>query len=129
MGEGELVVCGTIPVCPWQHSRSSSPNTHCYNCSDLSHHGFFCPLHICSTCGEATPGHVAHHCLVTLCDLCHIWGHSDDICNLQICGRCNAPGHVVDNCPVNPLAQPDVCSTHGGTYSDDNNLNTLVDDN
>ena len=97
-----------------QCSQSSSPNTHCYICSDLGHHGLFCPMHTCPTCGEAVPGHTAHHCLVTQCDLC---------------GRCDTPGHVVDNCPVDPFTQLDACSTYGGTYSDNDDLNTLVDNN
>ena len=72
-----------------QHSCLCSPSTHCYICSDLGHHGLFCPMYICSTCGESAPGHAAHHCLATQCDLCLRWGHSDDICNLRICGRCD----------------------------------------
>ena len=72
-----------------QCSRSASPNIQCYICSDLGHHGLFCPMYICSTCGESAPGHAAHHCLATQCDLCLRWGHSDDICNLRICGRCD----------------------------------------
>ena len=86
-------------------------------------------MHICSTCGEATPGHAAHHCLVTQCNLCLRWGHSNDVFNLRVCEKCDALGHVVDNYPVNPLTQPDTCSTYGGIYSDDDDLNTLVDDN
>ena len=111
------------------HSHSTSPNTQCYVCSNLGHYGLFCPMYICSVCGEAAPGHAAHHCLETQCDLCHRWGHSNDVCNLRICGRCDTPGHVVDNCPINPLTQSDIRYTYGGTYSDDDDLNTLVDDN
>ena len=40
----------------------------------------------------------------------------------------NALGHVVDNCLVNLLTQPDTQSTYGGTYPDNDDLNTLVDD-
>ena len=112
-----------------QCSHSSSPNTLCYICSDFSHHGLFCPMYTCPICQETMLGHAAHHCLETQCGFCRWWGHSNDVCNLWICGRCNAMGHVVDNCPVNPLTQPDACSTYGGTYSDDDDLNTLVDDN
>ena len=61
--------------------------------------------------------------------LCLRWGHYNDVCNLWICGRCNTPGHVVDNCPINLLIQPDTHSTYGGTYVDNDDLNTLVDDN
>ena len=54
---------------------------------------------------------------------------TDEVCNFWICRRCNNPGHMVDNCPINPLDEPDTQSTYGGTYLDDDNLNTLVDDN
>ena len=111
-----------------QHSCSCSPSTRCYVCSDLGHHGLACPMYTCPTCRESAPGHTAHHCLATQCDLCHQWGHSDDVCNLRICGRCDTLGHVVDNCPVNPLDQPTAQNTYSGTYSDDDDLNTLVDD-
>ena len=112
-----------------QRSHSTSPNTQCYVCSDLGHHGLHCPMYTCLTCKEAAPGHTAHHCLEIQCNLCLRWGHSDSVCNLRICGRCDALGHVVNNCPVNQFTQSDACSTYGGTYSDDNDLNTLVDDN
>ena len=128
IAEGQWITSSASRVLV-QCSRSNSPNTQCYICLDLSHHRLFCPMLICSVCGEAVPGHAAHHCLETQCNLCHGWGHSDNVCNLQICGRCDTPGHVVDNCPVNPLTQPDVHYTYGGTYSDDDDLNTLVDDN
>ena len=35
---------------------------------------------------------------------------------------------VADNCPINPLFQPETHDTYGGTYSKDNDLNILVDD-
>ena len=57
-------------------------------------------MYTCPTCREAAPSHAAHHCLATQCNLCHRWGHSDNVCNLWICGRCNTSGHVVDNCLV-----------------------------
>ena len=126
--EGQWITSSTSRVLV-QRSRSTSPNTQCYICSDLDHHGLFCLMHICSTCKEAAPGHMAHHGLETQCGLCHRWGHSDNVCNLQICGRCNALGHVVNNCPVNPFTQPNTRNTYGGTHSDGDNLNTLVDDN
>ena len=128
IAEGQWITSSASRVLV-QHLHSHSPNTCCYICSDLSHCGLFCPMHICSTCGEAAPGHAMHHCLATQCSLCLRWGHSNDVCNLRICGRCNTPGHVVNNCPVNLLTQPDARSTYGGTYSDNNDLNTLVDDN
>ena len=128
IAEGQWITSSASRVLV-QRSRSTSHNTQCYICSDLGHHGLFCPMHTCSTCGEVAPGHMAHHCLETQCDLCLRWEHSDNVCNLWICGRCDTPGHVVDNCPINPLAQPDIRYTYGGTYSDNNNLNTLVDDN
>ena len=112
-----------------QCSWTSSPNALCYVCSDLSYHGLFCPMYTCLTCQETILGNAAHHCLETQCDLCHQWGHFNNVCNLQICGGCNTPEHVVDNCPVNQLIQLDAHSTYHRTYSDDNNLNTLVDGN
>ena len=36
---------------------------------------------------------------------------------------------MVNNCPVNPFTQPEARYTYGGTYSDDDDLNTLVNDN
>ena len=112
-----------------QNTRPDSPNTQCYHCLDFSHHGLSCPLYTCPTCRESAPGHAAHHCLVMQCDLCHCWGHSDEVCNLWICGRCDTTGHVVDNCPVNPLTQLETRYTYGEAYLDDDDLNTLVDDN
>ena len=56
-------------------------------------------------------------------------GHTDEVCNFRICGRCDNPGHVVDNCPNNLPNEPVTWLTYGGTYSDNDDLNTLVDDN
>ena len=126
--DGQWITSSTSRVLI-RNSRPDSPNTRCYHCSDLGHHRLSCPLYTCPTCRESAPGHAAHHCLETQCDLCHRWGHSNEVCNLRICGRCNAPGHVVDNCPINPFTQPETHYTYGGTYSDDDDLNTLVDDN
>ena len=112
-----------------QHSHSCSPSTQCYICADIGHYGLFCPMYRCPTCQEMAPGHTAHHCLETQCDLCHRWGHTNKVCNFRICGRCDNPGHMVDNCPINPLDKPGARSTYGGTYLDNDDLNTLVDDN
>ena len=112
-----------------QCSRSCSPSTQCHICSDLSHYGLFCPMYHCPNCQETAPGHAAHHCLATQCDLCRRWGHTDKVCTFRICGRCDNPGHVVDNCPIHLLDEPTTRSTYEGTYSDDNNLNTLVENN
>ena len=128
IGDGQWITSSSSRVLV-QQSDPSSPSTLCYVCSDTGHHGLSCPMYRCPTCQETAPGHAAHHCLETQCDLCHRWGHTDEVCNLRICGRCNNPGHVVDNCPVNLLDEPDARSTYGGTYSDDDDLNTLVDDN
>ena len=126
--EGEWITSSSSRVLV-QHSHSCSPSTQCYVCLDTGHHGLFCPMYCCPTCQETAPGHTAHHCLETQCDLCGRWGHTDEVCNFWICGRCDNPGHMVDNCPNNPLDEPDTRSTYGGTYSDDDDLNTLVDDN
>ena len=128
IGDGQWITSSSSRVLV-QQSHPSTPSTQCYICLDTGHHGLSCPMYHCPTCQETAPGHAAHHCLETQCDLCHRWGHTDEVCNLWICGRCNNPGHVVDNCPINPLDEPDARSTYGGTYSDDDNLNTLVDDN
>ena len=66
-----------------QHSHSTSPNIQCYVCLDLVHHSLHCLMYTCPTCQEATPGHVAHHCLETQYNLCLRWGHSNSVCNLR----------------------------------------------
>ena len=127
VAEGQWITSSTSQVLI-QNSCPDFPNTQCYCCSDLGHHRLSCPLYTCPTCRELVLGHATHHCLAIQCNLCHQWGHSDEVCNLRICGRCNTLGHVIDNCPVNPSTQPETCYTYGGTYSDDDDLNTLVDD-
>ena len=128
VAEGQWITSSASRVLV-QNSHPDSPNTQCYHCLNLGHHGLSCPMYTCPTCRKSVLGHAAHHCLATQCDFCHQWGHSDEVCNLQICGRCNALGHVVDNCPVDPATQPGARYTYWGTYSDDDDLNTLVDDN
>ena len=128
IAEGQWITLSSSRVLI-QHSHSCSPSTQCYVCSDTGHHGLFCPMYCCPTCQETAPGHAAHHCLETQCDLCHRWGHTNEVCNFRICGRYDNLGHVVDNCPNNLPNEPVTRSTYEGTYSDDDDLNTLVDDN
>ena len=125
--EGQWIISSASQVLV-HNSMPSTASTHCYICSNLSHHGTECSLYTCPTCCQMAPGHTAHHCLATQCNLCHQWGHSDDICNLWICGRCDEWGHVVDNCPINPLSQSEAQYTYAGSYLEDDDLNTLVDD-
>ena len=106
IAEGQWITLSSSRVLV-QQSCSCSPSTQCYVCADIGHHGLFCPMYHCPTCQEMAPGHAAHHCLETQCDLCRRWGHTDKVCNFWICGRCDNPGHVVDNCPINPLNEPD----------------------